>query len=92
MANIHRRTKRIIRKTVKALERGEIPMPPEPRKLSPLAEEWTLEELANRRKQIDPTLKQISDVTSRQADKTRIRLEDERSKLDEILKRKKKPK
>ena len=42
MANIHRRTKRIIRKTVKALGRGEIPMPPEPRKLSPLAEEWTL--------------------------------------------------
>jgi len=52
MANVHRRTKDY-QKESQELERGDIPMPAEARKLT-AGRGMDVEELAGRRKKIDP--------------------------------------
>lgn len=86
MANKQDRSvKRAIKETVKKVKRGELPVPPKPKKASPAEEAQTLRELRARAKSIRTELARLESDGSRAAHKKRLRLHQELDRITEVL-------
>jgi hypothetical protein len=86
VANQHRRIKRVIRGAIKKVKSGEIPYPPPPKKVSAEQGAEFMQAMERRRERVLSELERISDDSSSAAHKKRLRLDQELSSLEGLLK------
>jgi hypothetical protein len=86
MGNEHRRLKRVIRDAIKQWKRREIPSPPTPTKMSAGEEAQFKLDLTRRLQDIEASLSKLPADPLRADHKKRLRLDEERLSIEEILK------
>lgn len=89
MANQHRRITRAIKGAIKKLKRGEIPFPPTPQIASAAEEEQFIKDMECYRQDVQADLKRLSADSSRAGHKKRLRLNQQLSSIEEVLKKSK---
>ena len=89
MANQNRRITRAIKGAVKKLKRGEIPFPPPPATMPAAEEEQFWKEMERQRQNAKENLKRLSADSSRAGHKKRLRLDQQLTSLEELLKSRK---
>lgn len=85
MANQNRRLKRVIKREVKRVKSGELPLPPPPRQASPEEEAQFKEQMKRRVEQVHARLAKLADDSTRDGHKRRLDLSEELERIERFI-------